>query len=68
MKELIKKLKKEASDLSKKVNELNDFIEKNPLFYDISQMQKVLLVSQFNGMQIYLYNLEERIWDLENNN
>jgi len=61
---LLDRLGMEKDSLQEKVTKLEDFIENNPTFETVSQMQKVLLVTQLNAMKMYLYTLEERIWDL----
>ena len=64
--EMIKRLEDEKKELEIKSDKLNDFIEDNPEFENVNDIQRILLVNQFNGMQIYLFALEERIYYLEN--
>lgn len=58
------RLEDEQVELKVKVELLEDFIENNPKFGTVSEMQRVLLVTQLNAMKMYLYTLEERIYDL----
>lgn len=62
------RLQDEQSALKEKVEKLEDFIENNPAFKTVSEMQRVLLVTQLNAMKLYLYTLEERIYDLTREN
>lgn len=64
MSNFLERLQIEREELKIKVEKLNDFIENNPSFDDVSEMQRVLLVTQLNCMAMYLYTLEERIYDL----
>jgi len=65
MSTFLERIKVERDELKDKVDKLGNFIDKNPAFIEVSEMQRVLLVTQFNVMRIYLYTLEERIFDLE---
>lgn len=58
------RLEDEQVELKVKVELLEDFIENNSKFGTVSEMQRVLLVTQLNAMKMYLYTLEERIYDL----
>lgn len=60
----LERLDNEHSELNEKVEKLEDFIENNPIFKTVGEMQRVLLVTQLNAMKLYLYTLDERIWDL----
>ena len=60
----LERLNNEHSELNEKVEKLEDFIENNPTFKTVGEMQRVLLVTQLNAMKLYLYTLDERIWDL----
>lgn len=67
MKTFLERLEEEEKELSEKVIKLEDFIEKNPVFLTVSEMQRVLLITQLNAMKFYLYALDERIYDLITN-
>lgn len=60
----VDRLLMEKNDLQEKVTKLEDFIENNPMFKEVNEMQRVLLVTQLNCMKMYLYTLEERIYDI----
>ena len=64
MSTFLDRLQEEQKRLLDKVIKLEDFIEKNPVFLTVSEMQRVLLVTQLNAMKLYLYTLDERIYDL----
>ena len=64
MSTFLERLQEEQEQLLDKVTKLGDFIEKNPVFLTVSEMQRVLLVTQLNAMKLYLYTLDERIYDL----
>jgi hypothetical protein len=64
MSTFLERLTDEQEQLLDKVNKLEDFINKNPVFLTVSEIQRVLLVTQLNAMKIYLYTLDERIYDL----
>ena len=64
MSTFLDRLQEEKEQLLDKVTKLEDFIEKNPVFLTVSEMQRVLLVTQLNAMKLYLYTLDERIYDL----
>jgi hypothetical protein len=64
MSTFLERLTDEQEQLLDKVNKLEDFINKNPLILTVSEIQRVLLVTQLNAMKIYLYTLDERIYDL----
>lgn len=66
MSTFLERLKDEHVELEIKVKLLEDFIDNNPNFKTVSEMQRVLLVTQLNAMKLYLYTLDERIWDLTN--
>lgn len=53
---------KEQERLLDKVTKLESFIKKNPIFLTVSEMQRVLLITQLNAMKLYLYTLDERIY------
>ena len=64
MSTFLERLNDEHSGLNEKVDKLEDFIKNNPVFKTVGEMQRVLLVTQLNAMKLYLYTLDERIWDL----
>ena len=64
MSTFLERLKEEQDQLLDKVTKLDDFIDNNPVFFTVSEMQRVLLVTQLNAMKMYLYTLDERIYDL----
>ena len=64
MSTFLERLQEEEKELSIKVEKLNDFIDNNPAFETVGEMQRVLLVTQLNCMKLYLYTLHERIYDL----
>ena len=64
MSTFLERLTEEQEQLLDKVTKLESFIEKNPMFLTVSEMQRVLLVTQLNAMKLYLYTLDERIYDL----
>jgi hypothetical protein len=66
MSTFLKRLDDEHSELNEKVEKLEDFIENNPVFKTVGEMQRVLLVTQLNAMKLYLYTLNERIYNLTN--
>lgn len=60
----LERLNDEKVELKEKVEKLDEFIENNPIFETVSEMQRVLMVTQLNAMKMYLYTLDERIYDL----
>lgn len=67
MSTFLERLQAERDELAIKVGKLQDFIDNSEAFHHVSEMQRVLLVTQFNCMKMYLYTLDERIYDLTNN-
>lgn len=65
MSDFLNRLLEEESALEDKVIKLEEFIENNPIFETVGKMQQVLLVTQLNAMKMYLYTLQERIFDLK---
>jgi len=63
----IERLYKEERELSERVGKLEAFIEINPKFEEVEEIERVLCVSQLNCMKMYLYTLQERIYQLKNN-
>lgn len=66
MSTLLERLQVERDELKVKTDKLNDFIENNPAYNEVSHVQRVLLVTQYNLMTMYVYTLDERIYDLKN--
>lgn len=66
MQDIINKLQEESKDLAEKTSKLNDFIENNPKFNELSDINRILLVNQFNAMELYLYALDSRIEYINN--
>jgi hypothetical protein len=66
MSTLLERIRAERNRLEEKTNKLEDFLI-SPSFVNVSEIQKVLLVTQFNLMRMYLYTLQERIHDLVKN-
>ena len=58
MSTFLERLQEEEKELSIKVEKLNDFIDNNPAFETVGEMQRVLLVTQLNCMKLYLYTLQ----------
>lgn len=52
---------KEKADLAEKTSKLKDFIENNPKFDELTNINRILLINQFNAMELYLYALDSRI-------
>ena len=61
MEDFVKRMYEELEQLKEKKDKLNDFIEKNPKFRFLSNIQRILLVNQYNSMEMYYYALESRI-------
>ena len=64
----IERLQEEERELSEKVGKLDDFIERNPAYENVGDVQWYLLAAQFNAMKSYLHILQDRIGDLIQNN
>lgn len=64
MSTFLDRLTEEQEQLLDKVTKLEIFINNNPAFLTVSEIQKVLLVTQLKAMKLYLYTLDERINDL----
>lgn len=58
------RLEIEEHELQNKVEKLEDFIDNNPSFDEVNDIQRILLVTQLNAMKMYLYTLQERIYNL----
>ncbi len=52
---------KEKAELTEKISKLKDFIENNPKFDELTNINRILLTNQFNAMELYLYALDSRI-------
>lgn len=52
---------KEKAELAEKTSKLKDFIENNPKFDELTNINRILLINQFNAMELYLYALDSRI-------
>lgn len=61
MSTFLERMIQEKADLAEKVSKLDDFIENNPKFYELSNINRILLVNQYNAMELYLYTLDSRI-------
>lgn len=63
---LVESLEIESKELSVKIHKLKLFIDTNSGFDLLSDIHKILLVNQFNAMELYVFALNERIYDLKN--
>ena len=63
---LIEGLDTESKDLTVKIEKLKSFIDSNSGYDLLSDIHKILLVNQFNAMELYVFALNERIYDLKN--
>lgn len=52
---------KEKAGLEDKLSNLKEFIENNPKFYELTDINRILLINQFNAMELYKYALDSRI-------
>ena len=57
---------KEKTELAEKISKLKDFIENNPKFDELTNINRILLINQFNAMELYLYALDSRIEFINN--
>ena len=64
MSTFIDRLKEEATELENKVMKLGDFIDNNPTFHEIDEIQQHLLSIQYSTMLTYLNLLGKRIYFL----
>ena len=62
MSTFIDRLKEEATELENKVMKLGDFIDNNPTFHEIDEIQQHLLSIQYSTMLTYLNLLGKRIY------
>ena len=67
MKTFLERLEEEEKELSEKVGKLSDFIENNPAYEFVGDVQWVLLDAQLDAMTSYLHILQNRIGDLITN-
>ena len=63
-KTFIERLQIEEEELSEKIGKLDDFIENNPMYEKVGDVQWCLLDAQRNAMISYLHILQHRIGDL----
>jgi hypothetical protein len=61
MEDFLKIMHEELGQLKERKDKLNFFIEKSPKFDELSNIQRILLINQFNAMDLYYYALESRI-------
>ena len=64
MSTFLERLYDEQRELETKTHALESFVDSNPIFETVSNIQRVLLINQLSSMQNYLYCLNERIADL----
>lgn len=62
MSTFLERLIEEEEELSSKVTKLSDFIESSSVYRKLEDIQKVLLCTQVNAMNMYLHILNERIY------
>lgn len=67
MKTFLERLEEEEKELLEKVKKIDDFIENNPAYEFVSDVQWVLLDAQRDAMTSYLHILQHRIGDLITN-
>ena len=60
MEDFIKRMHEELEQLKEKKDKLNDFINNNPKFNELTNINRILLINQFNAMELYYYALESR--------
>lgn len=61
MEDYVKRMHEELEQLKERKDKLNDFIEYNPKFGELSNIQRILMINQFNAMDLYYYALQSRI-------
>jgi hypothetical protein len=64
MKTFLERLQEEEKELSQKIAKLEDFVDNNPTYANVGDVQFVLLPAQLNAMIAYLHILQYRIEDL----
>lgn len=67
MSTFLERLQEEEKELSQKVAKLEDFVDNNPAYENVGDVQFVLLPAQLNAMIAYLHILQYRIEDLISN-
>ena len=67
MKTFLERLQEEEKELSQKIAKLEDFVDNNPTYANVGDVQFVLLPAQLNAMIAYLHILQYRIEDLVSN-
>jgi hypothetical protein len=67
MNTFIERLEQEQRELSEKLGKLDDFIENNPAYEFVGDVEWVLLDAQRNAMMSYLHILQHRIGNLITN-
>ncbi len=61
MSDFVERMHEELKQLKEKKDKLNDFIDNNLKFKELSNIQRILLINQFNAMDLYYFALESRI-------
>jgi hypothetical protein len=61
MEDHVKRMHEELQQLKERKDKLSDFIDNNPKFGELSNIQRILMINQFNAMDLYYYALESRI-------
>jgi hypothetical protein len=61
MEDFLKRMHEELEQLKEKKDKLNTFINDNPKFSELTNINRILLINQFNAMELYYYALESRI-------
>lgn len=61
MEDYVKRMHEELEQLKERKDKLSDFIDNNPKFGELSNIQRILMINQFNAMDLYYYALESRI-------
>lgn len=61
MSDFLERMQEELKQLKEKKDKLNDFIDNNSKFKELSNIQRILLINQFNAMDLYYFALESRI-------
>ena len=61
MSDFLERMQEELKQLKEKKDKLNDFIDNNSKFKELSNIQRILLINQFNAMYLYYFALESRI-------
>jgi hypothetical protein len=61
MSDFLERMHEELKQLKEKKDKLSDFIDNNSKFKELSNIQRILLINQFNAMDLYYFALESRI-------